>query len=292
MPTIYAGNPASYATNITLPSDGDPRSAASVNVPLEALADRTAFLLAGGMNVLADLTALAAITTPSDGMVRHVLGHGHFVFKTSATTGLSPFRVAAADATPGGWVASNAHETTRTVYVPCSRMVGLTSNGTVPAAIGPALGNAFMNPLDNKVQLYGGTVYWNVVNTHATNAYGILLPLDEYLVDGATISGAALAYYSQGIAASGARFGLVRYDRVGVPNTPLALRSAGFLVTGGTGVAGDLTLSYTADQNNVIDLSAYSYAAVAYDEHGVGAGAANAFHAVSITMTGIADARR
>lgn len=44
MSSTYAGNPASYPTNITRPSDGDARDAASVTVGLDALADRTANL--------------------------------------------------------------------------------------------------------------------------------------------------------------------------------------------------------------------------------------------------------
>lgn len=44
MPTNYAGNPLNYPTLLQLPSDGDPRSASSVNAALEGLADRTAAL--------------------------------------------------------------------------------------------------------------------------------------------------------------------------------------------------------------------------------------------------------
>jgi hypothetical protein len=44
MSTEYAGNPANYPTTITRPSDGDNKSAASVNNGFEDLADRTAFL--------------------------------------------------------------------------------------------------------------------------------------------------------------------------------------------------------------------------------------------------------
>lgn len=46
MSTTYAGNPANYPASITEPSDGDNKSAASVNVGLEGLADRTAYLSA------------------------------------------------------------------------------------------------------------------------------------------------------------------------------------------------------------------------------------------------------
>lgn len=45
MSTTYGGA-NTYPANITLPSDGDVKNAASVNVPLEGLADRTAYLYA------------------------------------------------------------------------------------------------------------------------------------------------------------------------------------------------------------------------------------------------------
>ncbi|HTE64423.1 MAG TPA: hypothetical protein VK631_28975 [Solirubrobacteraceae bacterium] len=46
MPTAYAGDPDLFPTSINLVSDGDPPDAATFGVPLEALADRTAFLRA------------------------------------------------------------------------------------------------------------------------------------------------------------------------------------------------------------------------------------------------------
>jgi hypothetical protein len=42
MSTAYAGDDTNYPTNITIPSDGDDKSATSVNPGLEGLADRTA----------------------------------------------------------------------------------------------------------------------------------------------------------------------------------------------------------------------------------------------------------
>lgn len=48
MPSNYAGSSAVYHSNITLPNDGDARSAASVNVGLQGLADRAAWLKANG----------------------------------------------------------------------------------------------------------------------------------------------------------------------------------------------------------------------------------------------------
>jgi hypothetical protein len=44
MATEYSGSDASFPATVTLPSDGDPRNAASVNDGLSDLADRTAWL--------------------------------------------------------------------------------------------------------------------------------------------------------------------------------------------------------------------------------------------------------
>lgn len=44
MSTTYAGDETNFPTDVTLPSDGDPKDASSINVPLEGLADRTAWL--------------------------------------------------------------------------------------------------------------------------------------------------------------------------------------------------------------------------------------------------------
>lgn len=44
MSTTYDGDATNYPTSLTLPSGGDARNAASVNTPLEGLADRTAWL--------------------------------------------------------------------------------------------------------------------------------------------------------------------------------------------------------------------------------------------------------
>lgn len=47
MSTVYVGNPANNPSGITLPDDGDPRDAASVNVPLEGLMDKCVHILDG-----------------------------------------------------------------------------------------------------------------------------------------------------------------------------------------------------------------------------------------------------
>lgn len=49
MGSQYAGNGTLFPTDFTIPDDGDPEIAASINVALEALGDRTAYLRAIGM---------------------------------------------------------------------------------------------------------------------------------------------------------------------------------------------------------------------------------------------------
>lgn len=298
MSSTYAGNAANYPENLTLPTDGDPNAASTYRPGFDGLADRTAFLKAG-IAVVTDLNALAAIASPADGLVRHVLGQGLFVFKSSATTGLSPFRVAAADATPGGWVASAAHETSLTRYVPCRAIIGVT-----PSALLPTAANVLFNVLtasDLKFVAGGGVTILRS-STHATNAWGFLLPLDEHLVDGATLASATLRWVPGGAGGPPAvlpRMAIVRSDRNGegspsAGTTYASLHSSDFVFdAAGTytiGAARDLV--FTPDQNNVIDRSSYSYCALIYDECGTGATDSNTFHALALAMSGVPDGRR
>lgn len=111
MSSTYNGIDTNAPTGITIPSDGDGPGikAADVNPALEGTFDLLLNTRKQTVVTVADLAALAAITTPANGSIRHVVGHGFYVFKTSATSGFTPFRIAAGDATPGGWVASETH---------------------------------------------------------------------------------------------------------------------------------------------------------------------------------------
>lgn len=53
MSTPYAGNPAAFPTDYLIPDDGESKNATSVNVALEALGDRTAYLKARAINTIA-----------------------------------------------------------------------------------------------------------------------------------------------------------------------------------------------------------------------------------------------
>jgi hypothetical protein len=298
MSTQYAGVPT-FPVSAALPDDGvDDRSASSVNVPFEALFDRTQYLNQQSL-VRADLAALAAITAPIDGTVRHVAGQGLYVFKSSATTGLSPFRVAAADGTPGGWLASHAHETARTRYVPGARIRGVTSAAQPPPAVGEAFQFNPLTALDGYFYA-GGTFVVARSSTHATNAWGFWMPIDEFLVHGATLASATLKWCPDTTTAPTVmpQIHVVRSIRVGIggPGDTLlgTLRSGGYAIDSGGTYAPTVTrdLTYTTDQNNTIDLATYNYAVIIFDEHGTNATTGNAFHSVALAMTNILDGRR
>lgn len=59
----YAGNPASYPIDYTVPDDGNAENATSVNVAFEALGDRTAYLHATTSPLVDTLTAAAGTWT-------------------------------------------------------------------------------------------------------------------------------------------------------------------------------------------------------------------------------------
>lgn len=95
MPTNIPGTASSYPANVVAPSDGDQRNAASMQVALTQLADRTAWLRdqidGAGTGVerirtVADFTALAAITAPNraDGDFAVVVGFGLYRFSAAS----------------------------------------------------------------------------------------------------------------------------------------------------------------------------------------------------------------
>jgi hypothetical protein len=303
MSSVYTPSPVALGS-VTLPSDLDTRSAASVNVPMQAIADGVAYL---GTS-LADLTALAAIAAPTDGTVRSVLGFGRYVFKTSATTGLSPFRVAAGDATPGGWVSGTAHQTTLVRQVPLAvRVRGITQgSGTTPGPQAPTQAQQNFLPLASADGLLSFQAFLPVrTNTGATTNYGYFVEINDQMIDGATLTSAALLFGGFGHAGVPARqpaFGIVR----GLATTQLGT-AANLLSTGGglvtlaaaTQPAYDAAqvLVFTPDQNNVIDKTQYHYGAVFFDEAGTNAGAGGlgflgiSYQAIRLTQS-IPDARR
>lgn len=322
MPTNYSGNGTSYPVNVPLPNDGEPAAAAFLAPAWQRLADRTAWLklaiatevadraadvddeaatrlaqvqtLSSVLYAIADLATLAAIPTPADTAQRHVKGYGFYVFDSSVVTGAAPFCVTANDGTVGRWVSSTAHETSMVRYVPCNRIIGVTSTATTPTIL-----NVVTQPLAIADVTFSGAGAFVTLraSTHATNAWGFLLPLSDHLIDGASLDSATLRWAPGGAVAPTvlAQMAIVRSVKAAATTgTGTPLLSTGFKIdTGGTyGALVDRDLVYTTDQNKVIDLATYTYAAVIYDEHGTNATFGNYFHHVALAMSGIPDAAR
>jgi len=304
MSHAYALTGTTIPTSITLPDDGDNENASSINVPLQGLADGLA-VVGARTTPLADLTALAAITTPSDGLKRSVLSFGSYVFKTSATTGFFPFRVAAADATTGGWVSDTAHETTKTVVVPCSAITCITGGAGAAGGFDPTLAPSTVSfvPIGAAdATIWPSSLLSARTSTGATLNFGYLLPLDAYLTDGATLATATLSFHP----VAGHASVPTRMPRIAICRTPLTgyLPTLANLLSTASGWAVfatpgspaayqvDNSLVFTSDQNNVIDRTLYRYFAIIFDDGGTGAIVGNAFTAVKLSLTNIPDARR
>lgn len=288
--TTYSPSPVQLGS-ITQPADGIRIQASDVNVPTAALADGVKFV---DMQTapLASLAALAAIATPADGTVRHILGFGLYVFKTSATTGLSPFRVAATDLTAGGWVSSTAHQTTITrIHVPAGLPNYLLSVGA-PAVGGPG---APTNVTD--ISFGVGAFAFLTVVTGSSIAKGLVCGLDSVLVDGATLTLVRVRWVANNSHASLPNLMPKMYvDRIvfGSTNASLLSTGSGLSVDTSASAAAYITPhwnSFTPDQNNVIDKSTYSYSLGMFNEGGTNALTGAGAYAIEITQT-IPDARR
>ncbi len=215
--------------------------------------------------VVANLAALAAIEDPTDGMVRNVVGQGIYVFKTSATTGLYPFRVPADDLTAGGWVAGTAHQEAALVrmvsMLDCAGIFGATTAATIAGASFEADIIEFGGGDAKKGNAY---VQLITVNTGASLASAAVFPLNNYLIDGCTLGQVRVRV----IGATGhsalptlmPAFCVMRTD--GVANQSSLISGGGTVVD----TAADVTAYQTShwitgscNQNNVIDKSLYSY---------------------------------
>lgn len=161
MSSTYAGNPASYPANITRPSDGDVRDAASVAVGLDALADRTANLDADRTNhetrldlerpeyattagVVASIAYLGAdvnVTLLTTAKTTAVGDRIEFAYsgqarlhKHTGTAGPMTFTVTLqANENGGGWVAIPNAAMLLSYYVPSAG--GIPNELTVPTSI-------------------------------------------------------------------------------------------------------------------------------------------------------------
>ena len=300
MGTQYAGS-QTFPSDYTIPDDGDPEDAASVNVALEALGDRTAFLRSR-LDALANLAALTAIAAPTDGLVRLVRGFGVFVFDSAATASISPFAIAAGDATPGAWVSATAHQTAKNVLVHPANCGHIFVTQTYYT---PAFNTGVFWPLlgDSTADLSrGGTgsVAVQRVTTGASQAYAYRFPVNQFMIDGATLASVKMRFQgsppSRGanLPAVMPKFGIQRFD---VDDNVTALLTTGSgLVTDPSATVGAFISShdvtFTPDENNVIDKSLYGYSLIFWNEGGTNALNGDVIYSFLFSFTNIPDARR
>jgi len=294
MPNTYVPTPA-ILVDVTEPVDTEPRTVASVTQMTREIADGVMYNNQQ-LTALADIAALRAIDTTSlaNSAVRLVKGQGFYTLDTgSSATEIEPWII---DPTtgPGRWISSTAHQVVQTRFVPCARaLVGMPT-----AANAPSITSSWRPlPQASSVVFDGPGFIVQVASTHATNAWGFLLELDDWMIDGATLSSVTLRYEPSNVGANPTVFpqmSIFRDSRLGSTGAKDQLNSGGFVIdSGGTYEFGTVrNFVYTPDQVNVINLGSYSYQAAIYDEHGTNAVVGNNIIGMFLSFTAIPDARR
>ena len=148
MPTNIPGSSSSYPANVTAPSDGDTRNAASVATALGQLADRTAYLKgkAGitddGVQIIrqvADVAALKAIGSGSRANkdVAIIPSQGLYVFDSSSSATGDDVNVIQPTSGTGRWLLVDRN---RNVWGLVNSLAGILVAGNGIASIGRAGG--------------------------------------------------------------------------------------------------------------------------------------------------------
>lgn len=183
-----------------------------------------------------------------------------------------------------------------TGYTVAQWMPGSQVKYMISSADGPLISNViFWKPIPQSasaqsIEIVGGSFYPQAASTHATNAWGFWIPIDRFLINGATLTSATLHYTPSNSGANPTVFpqiGFLRALHTSYFPTHESLHSSNFIIDSGGTYDTSVTrqLVYTPNQNNVIDTSTYSYACLIYDEHGTNASAGNAFHGVNFVFT-------
>jgi hypothetical protein len=124
MSSTYAGA-STFPANITIPDDGDPLNASSVNVPLEGLADRTVKLKD---DATADAAALAAHKTGTDHDTRYPRPIFICLYSNLANLATTTFAETLLADFVGGWF--QTHGTDERFFYANSWGVTVSQNGT------------------------------------------------------------------------------------------------------------------------------------------------------------------
>ncbi len=301
----------SLTPQFNIPSDGDPPTAASVNVAFQALADRTQYL-GLALSPLTDIATLKTINTTgmTDGTSRHVKGHGYFTFDSgSAATENLPW-VVQPNTGSGRWISGTAHQASVTRNVSCDSVQGVGSvAGAVDGIDTTSLDFQVIPITVALVFLSAGSMYPAAVYGGAGSGKRrrYVIPLNDAMIDGATLSSAVLKFTTfvthAGVPAELPQFAIFRRA---LASTGLAgYGAASTLLSTGNGYATlatpanvaayevENTITLTPDQNNVIDRSTYRYFAVIGDEARTNATAnSNAYQTISLSFASLPDARR
>lgn len=186
---------------------------------------------------------------------------------------------------------------TRLVQVGGDLVAGVTDS-LVPQGGGFAANWGMYSANAPKIPGLSGGMITTAVNTATANVYGYYLPLASALHNGATLTSATL----QMIGASGhtalpatmPAFGIFRYSISGGTGFQALASGSGYAVDPTTVLStynGYHAWSQALNQNNVIDRTAYGYAAVIWDEGYTNALAGNVYLGVSLSYGSIADMR-
>jgi hypothetical protein len=283
------------ASSITIPSDGDTIDAADVNTPLSAIWDQH--------DVLADTAALTAILVPTHGLIRYVRGYGHYVFVTSGTysasTAQSPWILASGDGTAGRWVLDLTSQAQATVIRSFSCADGLPRGSVAMAKTHDITSTGFWYPCtgDNTATdasrswMYSEYRYMKFPNVENGSAIGrhLLFPLNQYLLQGATLVSAKLILAGTGHASLPAMMpslAIVRYKPE--DNSLASLLAANTKDDASPNVAAyDAvhSIALACDQNNTVDMEANSYYAVVCNEGHTNSLAELRLYNLILTMT-------
>lgn len=280
---------------ITLPSDGDTIDAADVNPPLAAIWDQH--------DVLADTAALTAILVPTHGLVRYVRGYGHYVFVTSGTysasTAASPWILASGDGTAGRWVLDMTSQAQATVIRSFSCADGLPRGSVAMAKTHDITTTGFWYPCtgDNTATdasrswMYSEYRYMKFPDADNTAAVGrhLLFPLNQYLLQGATLVSATLNLAGTGHAnlpAMMPSLAIIRYNPT--DNSLASLLAANTKDDTSPNIAtydAVHSITLTCDQKNTVDMEANSYYAVVCNEGHTNSLAELRLYNLVLTMT-------
>lgn len=297
-----------FPASFLVPDDGDALNASTLNVPYEALADRTTWLKVriDQLDEAADLTALGAIAAPTNGLTRIVKDFGFYRFDSASIMPVtSPMAIAAADLTPGKWLWSGINitgaangiafltaggqlsvsgsgyptfQTTRTR----TRQIGFSHYDTTFGPVTRERNAAFApfggSTAEGRVSSSYGVLKFEGVPQPTTNV-GVQICLDNYVHDGARLA----SVVAQVKGAGGHGFGLPgTMPAIGVFRKQRAQGSTENLKVSGDFVLDTSAsvavyesafhaLTYACDRLNSIDKANYSYFAQLWNEGGSGA---------------------